>query len=145
YTGFGWNVIKIDGHNHDEIRAAYKKAAESSDKPTIIVAKTVIGKGCYSLENSSKTHGSPLPADERARTKEKLGLPSDKDFYLPGEVLEHFRRNFAKRRDEAKSWNAALSQKLKNPEFAKTWDGRFKVKSDYRHLSEVKWDKAKEI
>lgn len=145
YTGFGWNVIKIDGHNHDEIRAAYKKAAESSDKPTIIIATTVIGKGCYSLENSAKTHGSPLPADERAKTKEKLGLPADKDFYLPSEVLEHFRRNFGKRRDEARSWKAALESKKKDSGFAKTWDERFKIKTDYSHLSEIKWDKTKEI
>jgi transketolase len=145
YRGFGWDVIKIDGHNHDEIRAAYKKAAESREKPTIIIAKTVIGKGCATLENSSKTHGSPLPADERAKTKEKLGLPADKDFWLPGEVLEHFRRNFSKRRDEAKSWKAALDQKMKDSAFAKTWQARFGKTSDCSHLSEIKWDKTKEI
>jgi transketolase len=145
YSGFGWNVIKIDGHNHDEIRAAYKKASESKEKPTIIIATTVIGKGCYSLENSSKTHGSPLPADERTKTKEKLGLPADKDFYVPPGTIEHFRRNFAKRRDEAKSWKSALEQKLKDPAFKKTWDGRFSTPANYNHLSEIKWDRAKEI
>lgn len=145
YRGFGWDVIKIDGHNHDEIRAAYKKAAASAEKPTMIIAKTVIGKGCHSLENSSKTHGSPLPADERTKTKEKLGLPSDKDFFLPDDALRHFRRNFNKLRDEAKSWKATLETKLKDSAFAKTWDERFKAKKDYSHLSEIKWDTSKEL
>lgn len=145
YRGFGWNVIKINGHNHDEIRAAYKAAAGSTDKPTIIVATTVIGKGCHSMENSSKTHGSPLPADERTRTKEKLGLPAGQDFYMTNEVLAHFRRNFAKRRDESRSWKSAQAAKLKDPVFKSTWDARFLVPKTYAHLSEVKWDKTKEI
>ena len=50
WKAFGWNVLDIDGHNHDELRAALSKAKESTDKPTVIIANTVKGKGISFME-----------------------------------------------------------------------------------------------
>lgn len=50
WKSFGWNVLDIDGHNHDELRAAFAKAKESQDKPTVIIANTVKGKGVSFME-----------------------------------------------------------------------------------------------
>ena len=50
WKAFGWNVLDIDGHNHDELRAAFAKAKESTDKPTVIIANTVKGKGISFME-----------------------------------------------------------------------------------------------
>ncbi len=50
WKAFGWNVLDIDGHNHDELRAALNKAKESTDKPTVIIANTVKGKGISFME-----------------------------------------------------------------------------------------------
>ena len=50
WKAFGWNVIDIDGHSHDELRAAFAKAKESTDKPTVIIANTVKGKGVSFME-----------------------------------------------------------------------------------------------
>lgn len=50
WKAFGWNVLDIDGHNHDELRAAFAKAKESVDKPTVIIANTVKGKGVSFME-----------------------------------------------------------------------------------------------
>lgn len=50
WKAFGWNVLDIDGHNHDELRAALAKAKESVDKPTVIIANTVKGKGVSFME-----------------------------------------------------------------------------------------------
>ena len=50
WNAFGWNVLDIDGHNHDELRAAFAKAKESTDKPTVIIANTVKGKGVSFME-----------------------------------------------------------------------------------------------
>ncbi len=144
FSGFGWNVITIDGHDHGEIRKAYDKAIKTTDKPTIVIANTVIGKGTATMENSSKTHGSPLPADERKKTKVKLGLPEDEDFYVPAGTLEHFRRQFGKKKDEVKSWRARFEQKMGDAAFKKAYEQRFEHQ-DFQKLSEVKWDKAKAI
>ena len=50
WKAFGWNVLDIDGHNHDELRAAFAKAKQSTDKPTVIIANTVKGKGVSFME-----------------------------------------------------------------------------------------------
>ena len=50
WKAFGWNVLDIDGHNHDELRAAFAKVKESVDKPTVIIANTVKGKGISFME-----------------------------------------------------------------------------------------------
>ena len=50
WKAFGWNVLDIDGHNHDELRTAFAKAKDSTDKPTVIIANTVKGKGISFME-----------------------------------------------------------------------------------------------
>ncbi|MBQ5743173.1 MAG: transketolase, partial [Clostridia bacterium] len=61
---FGLEVIEIDGHNYDEIRAALKKARETKGKPTCIVAHTVKGKGVSYMENKCDWHGAAPKLEE---------------------------------------------------------------------------------
>lgn len=63
FEAFGWNAIEIDGHNFDEIEDAISKAHESIDKPTVIIAHTVKGKGVSFMENQAGWHGK-APNDE---------------------------------------------------------------------------------
>lgn len=56
WKAFGWNVLDVDGHNHDELRNAFAKAKESADKPTVIIANTVKGKGVSFMENDILWH-----------------------------------------------------------------------------------------
>lgn len=65
YLSFGWNVISIDGHNLDEVDNAYTQARLQKDKPTVIIAKTVKGKGVSFMENNADWHG-------KAPSKEQL-------------------------------------------------------------------------
>ncbi len=68
---FGLNVVEIDGHNYDAIRAALKTARETAGKPTCIVAHTVKGKGVSFMENQVDWHGSaPKQADYENAMKE---------------------------------------------------------------------------
>jgi len=85
-----WNVLKINGHCYNEIDEALTNA-KSSDKPTIIIANTIIGKGADGLEGSHETHGAPLGEETIKVSKEKVGFPSDKKFYIPEDVLFRFR------------------------------------------------------
>jgi len=64
FESFGWNVIIIDGHNFDEIKSALAKAKECKGKPTMIIAKTVKGKGVSYMENQAGWHGN-APNDEQ--------------------------------------------------------------------------------
>ncbi len=63
FKAFNWNVIEIDGHNYDEIEAAFNNAKQTKGKPTCIVMKTVKGKGVSYMENAVGWHGK-APNDE---------------------------------------------------------------------------------
>ncbi len=56
WKAFGWNVIDIDGHNHDELKAAYKQAKEHKGSPTVVIANTTKGKGISFMENDILWH-----------------------------------------------------------------------------------------
>lgn len=58
FTAFGWNVIEVDGHNYEELIAAYQTARNTFGKPSCIVAKTVKGKGVSYMENQCNWHGN---------------------------------------------------------------------------------------
>ena len=57
YEAFGWHVIKIDGHDFDQINAAFREAERTKGQPTVILAKTVKGKGISYMENNAGWHG----------------------------------------------------------------------------------------
>ncbi|MDO4764115.1 MAG: transketolase [Flavobacteriaceae bacterium] len=86
FEAYGWQVIKIDGHNYDQIRKAIQEAKDEKNKPSIIICETIIGFGSPNRAGTSKAHGEPFPAEEIALTKEKIGLPSDKSFFIPEEI-----------------------------------------------------------
>ena len=64
FQAFGFHVVNIDGHDFDQIRAAFKEARETKGQPTAIVMKTVKGKGVSFMENNASWHGS-APNDEQ--------------------------------------------------------------------------------
>ena len=69
---FGWHVIKIDGHNFEEILAAYAEAKTVKGKPTMILAKTVKGKGVSFMEDNAGWHGKAPNDEQFAQAKAEL-------------------------------------------------------------------------
>jgi transketolase len=72
-ASFGWEAIVIDGHYFPQILTAYKQALQAADRPVMIVAKTVKGKGVSFIEDKNGWHGKPLNKEELARALEELG------------------------------------------------------------------------
>ncbi len=123
FEALQWHVVKIDGHNHHAIRQAIREAQNETDRPTLIVGKTIMAKGAATMEGDPATHGSPLPPEEIAATKKKMGLPPDETFYLPPDVLKHFRTRFADLINQAKAWAEKVEAKrLQNADFRKLWE-----------------------
>lgn len=86
FQAYGWNVIgPVDGHDVDAVDAAIAQAKTSADKPTLVIAKTHIGKGSPNRANTAKAHGEPLGADEIKLTREALGWAYE-PFVIPPEV-----------------------------------------------------------
>ena len=73
---FGWNPIVIDGHNYEEINNAFAQAAQTQGMPTLIVAKTVKGKGVSFLENVNGWHGKALSKDQEQQALQELKPPA---------------------------------------------------------------------
>jgi transketolase len=80
YISAGWKVLEIDGHDFTEISEAVRHAAEI-DKPAVIIANTVMGKGVSFMENKEKYHGSALSEDQLSAALEELGSENDLDHY----------------------------------------------------------------
>jgi len=75
YRAFGWETFLIDGHSYPEILDAYKKAGQVVDKPTMIIAKTIKGKGVSFVENQNGWHGKALSLTGPSRSWEKSTCP----------------------------------------------------------------------
>jgi len=86
FVAQGWNVIgPIDGHNAEVVSSAIADAKKSSERPTLIICKTHIGKGSPNRANTAKAHGEPLGAEEIKLTRESIGW-SHAPFVIPKEV-----------------------------------------------------------
>ncbi len=84
-SSFGWEAITIDGHDLGEIINAYRKALESRDRPVMIIARTVKGKGVSFIEDRENWHGKALKRDEFEAAVRELG---DVDTSLRGDMLK---------------------------------------------------------
>ena len=114
FDGLGWNVQTIDGHDHSAMHFAIE-TAKVMNKPSIIIGNTVMAKGSANMEQDHNTHGAPLSQDEIDLTKKKLGLP-DKKFFVPEQVVEHFRTRFNDLIALENEWSDAYKKFSKNSE-----------------------------
>ncbi|HYK85558.1 MAG TPA: transketolase, partial [Ktedonobacteraceae bacterium] len=69
---FGWNAIVIDGHNYDEINQAFAQAAQPDGSPTLIIAKTIKGKGFSQVENKNGWHGKAFSKEQEEQAIQEL-------------------------------------------------------------------------
>ncbi len=125
FEGFHWQVLEIDGHDHQAIRQAVEEARRNEAQPSLILAHTTIARGSCTMEGNAETHGAPLPEEEIRCTKEKLGLPPDETFYLPETVLNHFRARFPELREMEARWNNRLQERQQDDAFRKLWERFF--------------------
>jgi len=124
FEACGWNVIgPVDGHDVDAVDGALVKAKLCTDKPTLIVCKTHIGKGSPNRVNTAKAHGEPLGADEIRLTRDALGWPHD-PFVIPPEVYADW--NAADDGEQlVDDWNARFAAyRAAHPELAAEFERR---------------------
>jgi transketolase len=93
YEAYGWHVQHIEDVNDlDQLEEATREAMAVEDRPSIVIVRSHIGYGSPHKQDTSSAHGSPLGEDEVRLVKEAYGWDPDKQFYVPPEALEHFRR-----------------------------------------------------
>ncbi|WP_277056283.1 transketolase [Treponema socranskii] len=122
YEAYGWQVLKGSMYEPENIIKLTEKAKQCTDKPTLIMLTSVIGKYAPK-QGTPDVHGAPLGADGVKAAKEAIGLPSDKDFYVLPEAYDYFAAKkavYAEREAEWKKEFEAWSEE--NPELRKEWD-----------------------
>ncbi|MFC2478439.1 MAG: transketolase [Treponema socranskii subsp. buccale] len=122
YEAYGWQVLKGSMYEPENIIALTEEAKQCTDKPTLIMLTSVIGKYAPK-QGTPDVHGAPLGADGVKAAKEAIGLPSDKDFYVFPEAYDYFaakKAAYAEREAEWKKEFEAWSEE--NPELRKEWD-----------------------
>ncbi len=128
YKSWGWEVITIDGNDHEQIRKALKSAITSKDKPVIIIGKTIMGKGLLdndgnSFERKISTHGMPVSAAGGSYEKSLKNLGGDiaDPFKIFDEVKQHYNKVINDNRKKAAEWKKSKADwELKNGELNKT-------------------------
>lgn len=102
FEAAGWDSVRIDGHDMNAIEAAIE-TARTSDKPSLIACKTVIGYGAPNKQGTSGAHGSPLGSEEIALTRAALGWSAE-PFDIPSEILDAWRMAGLQHTSERKAW-----------------------------------------
>ena len=111
FAGYGWNVLKVDDVNDlAALRTAIARFQATSDRPTLIVVRSVIAWGAPHKQNTHGAHGSPLGDEEIRLTKRAYGWPEEQKFLVPEEVPAHFRANIGARGESLhRAWEARFA------------------------------------
>lgn len=109
FEAYGWQVLRVeDGNNIEEVDSAISLAKED-ERPSLIVCRTHIGYGLPNLQDTAKAHGEPPGDDELDAAKRNLGWPVAPRFFIPEEVLNHFRNAIHKGEQDESYWEDRLS------------------------------------
>ncbi len=126
YEGYGWKTLSGDMYDLPGMMGLVEQAKKSSDRPTIILLRSVIGKSAPTRAGTAKAHGEPLGAEEAAGAKKAIGVPEGSQFYVFPEAAAYFKEKqqaWKARYDQwqqtFKAWQAA------NPGLKKEWDASF--------------------
>ncbi len=108
FQAYGWQTLVVgDGNDLDAVNAALTAARAETTRPSLILVRTHIGYGSPE-QDSYKSHGSPLGAEDVARTKHALNWPLDPSFYVPQAALEHFRQALEQGEKAEAAWCARM-------------------------------------
>jgi transketolase len=123
FAAYGWHTQRIDGHDATAVEAALVSARAETGRPSLIACKTHIGFGSPNRQDSHKAHGEPLGLDEVRLTKEKLGWPLDKSFYVPDEAREFMQEPAAIGAAQQEEWvELCAAYRQAYPELAAAFD-----------------------
>ncbi|MBN2343338.1 MAG: transketolase [Deltaproteobacteria bacterium] len=121
FISYGWNVTRVgDANDLEMLRRAFQTFEATTDRPTLIIVDSHIAYGSPHMQDTSGAHGAPLGEEEIRLTKEAYGWPTDKQFYVPDAVYDHFKNGIGNRgRDLRDAWMTMFDKyKDRYPELA---------------------------
>jgi transketolase len=119
FEAYGWQVLRGDMYDFEGIAALTAQAKAETGKPSLIILKSVIGKGSPNKQGTAGIHGAALGEEEIAKTKANLGIPADQTFWVAPEAYSYFAARKAALKASRKAWDETFAQwKKANPALA---------------------------
>ncbi|MFX0556627.1 transketolase family protein [Maribacter sp. CXY002] len=145
YEAWGWKVVTIDGHDHEQIRQALKDANAETEKPTLIIGQTIMGKGCVTADGTmyegyTELHGKPIgdTGADYAKTLENLGASVDNPFAIYDKVETYYEDVINRKKDAAQAKKKEIDAwRADNSELSNKLDGFFEGKLPKLDFSSV--------
>src|SRR5205807_2795623 len=127
FEAYGWHTSTVaDGNDLAAIESAIRDAQSVADRPSLISVKTTIGYGMPTA-GTRKAHSDAPGEDAVRETKRHLGWPEDKQFYVPDEVLAHFRLSRERGPQLEREWEELVKKyKEKHSDLGSLWDTTMK-------------------
>jgi transketolase len=111
FQAYGWHVIgPIDGMDIETVDESIKLARAETDRPSLVICRTIIGYGSPNKEGTAAAHGEPLGEEEVLLAKERLGWPYKEPFTVPEEALEHYRLAVERGKAFEEEWETRLDE-----------------------------------
>ena len=122
FESIGWHVLEVDGHNELEIIEAFDLSKKEISKPSLIIAKSTIGKFAPNKQNTSSVHGAPLGSHEMELFLSEINWEGD-PFDHGEDIYEYFAEKRLEDQNKYKDWKNNLNNKLETDEsFKKLWE-----------------------
>ena len=119
FEAYGWHVQNLgEDLALDSIEAATRAAIDVEDRPSLVIVRTHIATGSPNKQDTGEAHGAPLGEEEVRLTKRAYGWPEDSEFYVPDEVLTHFRACVERGEQLVADWSERVA------EYRKAYPGR---------------------
>jgi transketolase len=136
YEAYGWHVQNLgEDLALERIEEAIANAKDAIDQPSLIIVRTHIAPGSPNKQDTEAAHGSPLGEEEVKLTKEAYGWPSEEEFYVPQEALDHFRESIERGQEAESEWKERFEaykkefgdearefERIMNRKLPKDWD-----------------------
>ncbi|WP_026369990.1 transketolase [Kallotenue papyrolyticum] len=123
FEAYGWHVQRVDGHDMPAVADAIAAAQRESERPSLIICRTIIGYGMPNRQGTAKAHSDPPGEEEVRLAKERLGLPPDRTFYIPDDVRDYLRAAGARGAERQRAWEQLFARyRQAYPELAAEWD-----------------------
>jgi transketolase len=136
-----WHVLHVDdGNDLEALDRATRAAIAETERPTLVIVKTILGYGSPHKAGSFLAHGNPLGPEEVEATKRNLGWPTTEAFYIPDEALQHFRQATKNGEQFEREWQqrldayareypdlAAEFRRIQAGELPSGWDGALPI------------------
>ena len=128
FDAYNWHVQHVNGYDLAGIEESIQQAKEEKSKPSLIIARTNIAYGSPNKQDSADAHGAPLGEEEVVLTKRNLQWPETPSFFVPEDVLFHFRQAEKHGQEHEKEWLSLWEAYKKTyPELAHEWEKMHKA------------------